>query len=335
MLEKLEGFHGFYKPIHENFWFYDFWFVAIFIAELLIRWVIAVKQKTYHRWFFYPFIHWYDTLGCIPVGSWRVFRLLRVVSILLRLQRLQIIDLSKNFIIKRINKYFGVLMEEISDRVIVNMINGVQDELSTGTPVIKKIIDEVIYPKKQLLVEIITVQIRDMLKDTHPKYEHELKEYINHRVGISIEKTPEVKVINKVPVFGSVVSSAIEKIVSDVVFHVINDLLKDVSSSKNTEVINNVTELFLESILHHVKTEENMVFEGILSDSLELVKDNVKIQRWKLKEIEERKEQIRQKFDKRKKGKSQKQIEKLEAEEKEAIISDPLISMEESLKFKR
>jgi hypothetical protein len=226
-------------------------------------------------------------------------------------------------------------MEEISDRVIVNMINGVQDELNTGTPVIKKIIDEVIYPKKQVLVEMITVQIRNVLKDTHPKYENELKEYINHRVGISIEKTPEVKVINKVPVFGTVVSSAIEKIVSDVVFHVINDLLKDVSSSKNTEVINNVTELFLESILQNVKTEGNMVFEGMLSDSLELVKDNVKIQRWKLKEIEARKEQIRQKYDKRKKGKSQKQIEKLEAEEKEAIISDPLISMEESLKFKR
>ena len=158
---------------------------------------------------------------------------------------------------------------------------------------------------------------------------------MNHRVGLSIEKTPEVKVINKVPVFGSVVSAAIEKIVSDVVFHVINDLLKDISSNNNTEIVNNVTEMFFESILHNVKTDQNLVFEGILSDSLELVKDNVKIQRWKLKEIEERKEQIRQKFDKRKKGKSQKQIEKLEAEEKDAIISDPLISMEESLKFKR
>lgn len=225
-------------------------------------------------------------------------------------------------------------MEEVSDRVIVNMINGVQDELNTGTPLIKKIIDEVIYPKKQMLVEMITVQVRGGLKDMQPKYENELKEYVNHRVGSAIEKTPEVKVINKVPVFGPVVSSAIEKIVSDVVFHVINDLLKDISLAKSTEIVNNVTEMFFESVQGDVKSGQYSVFEGMLSDSLEMVKDSVKIQQWKLKEIEQRKEQIRQKFDKRKKGKSQKQIEKLEAEEKEAIISDPLISMEESLKFK-
>ncbi len=331
--EYLNGFYNFYIPIHAKFWFYDYLFVGLFILELTVRWGIAIKNRTYHRWFFYPFIHWYDALGCIPIGSWRMLRILRVISILLRLQRLQIIDLSKNFIIKKINKYFGVLMEEVSDRVIVNMIDGVQDELDKGTPVIKKIIDEIIYPKKQILVEMITVQIRDVLKDTHPKYENELKEYVNHRVSLSIKKTPEVKVINKVPVFGSVVSSAIEKIVSDVVFHVINDFLTDISSAKNTDIVNNITEMFFESILNNIKTEENLVFEEIVSDSLELVKNNVKIQRWKLKEIEERKEQIRKKFDKQKKGKSLKQIEKLEAEEKEAIISDPLINIEESLKL--
>jgi len=334
LFEHINGFYNFYIPIHEKFWFYDYLFVSVFILELLIRWTIAIKNKTYHRWFFYPFIHWYDTLGCIPVGSWRALRILRVISILLRLQRLQIIDLSKNFIIKRINKYFGILMEEISDRVIVNMIEGVQDELNKGIPIIKKIIDEIIYPKKQILVEMITVQLRKVLKDTHPKYENELKDYVNHRVSISIEKTPEVKIINKVPVFGSVISTAIEKIVSDVVFNVINDFLTDISASKNTEIVNDIVEMFFESILFHVKSEQNLVFEEIFSDSLELVKNNVKIQRWKLKEIEERKKQIRQKFDKLKEGKSLKELEKLEAEEKEAIISDPLINMEENMKFK-
>lgn len=331
--EYLNGFYTYYLPIHDKFWFYDYLFVTVFISELLIRWIIAIKNKTYHRWFFYPFIHWYDALGCIPIGSWRVLRVFRIISILLRLQSLQIIDLSKNFIFKKINKYFGILMEEISDRVIVNMIEGVQDELNKGTPIIKRVIDEIIYPKKQILVEMITVQLREVLNEAHPKYENELKGYVNHRVSLSIDKTPEVKIINKVPVFGSVVSSAIEKIVSDVVFNVINDLLTDISSSKNTEIVNNVTETFFESVLFNIKSEQNSVFEEIISDALELVKDNVKIQQWKLKEIEERKEQIKRKYEKQKIGKSQKELEKIEAEEKAAIISDPLINIEESLKF--
>lgn len=334
LIGYFSNFHSFYLPIHENFWFYDYMFVTIFVSELLIRWFIAIKNKTYHRWFFYPFIRWYDTFGCIPVGSWRVLRLLRVVSILLRLQNLQIIDLSKNFVIKVINKYFSIVIEEISDRVIVNMIEGVQGELNKGIPVIKQIIDEIIYPKKQILVEMITIQVKDLIKDTHPKYENELKDYINHRVGLSIEKTPEVKVINKVPVFGNVLSSAIEKIVSDVVFNVINDLLTDISESKNTEIVNNVIETFFESILINIKSEKNEVFEEIITDALEMVKNNVKVQQWKLKEIEERKEQIKRKFDKQKLGKSLKELEKIEAEEKEAIISDPLIKIEESLKLK-
>lgn len=60
-------------------------FVSIFIAELLIRWMVTIHQKTYHKWFFYPVIHWFDVLGCIPVGSFRWLRLLRVFSILYRL----------------------------------------------------------------------------------------------------------------------------------------------------------------------------------------------------------------------------------------------------------
>ena len=32
--------------------FYDTIFVSIFLAELILRWGIAIYRKTYHRWFF-------------------------------------------------------------------------------------------------------------------------------------------------------------------------------------------------------------------------------------------------------------------------------------------
>ncbi|MDV7396135.1 hypothetical protein RZS08_32380, partial [Arthrospira platensis SPKY1] len=117
------------EQIHTNFVAYDLVFVAIFLTEFVVRWIIAVHRNTYHRWFFYPFVHWYDLLGCIPVGSFRWLRLLRVISIVYRLQKYQIIDISNLYIVRFVRKYLNVLLEELSDRIVLNVLDGVQDEI--------------------------------------------------------------------------------------------------------------------------------------------------------------------------------------------------------------
>lgn len=40
-----------------------YWFLII---ELLVRWAIAIINKHHKRWFFFPFIHWYEILAIIP-----------------------------------------------------------------------------------------------------------------------------------------------------------------------------------------------------------------------------------------------------------------------------
>ena len=57
-------FTSFYaSQIHPDFVTYDLMFVAVFITEFVLRWGVAIYQKTYHRWFFYPFVHWYDLVA--------------------------------------------------------------------------------------------------------------------------------------------------------------------------------------------------------------------------------------------------------------------------------
>ena len=61
-------FYRFYSDsIHANFFEIDLAFVSVYLTEFVIRWAAAIARQTYHRWFFYPFVHWYDLLGCIPV----------------------------------------------------------------------------------------------------------------------------------------------------------------------------------------------------------------------------------------------------------------------------
>ena len=52
-----------YHPIHERFIFYDLIFVSIFLGEFVLRWGYSIKARVYDRWYFYPFIHWYDLVG--------------------------------------------------------------------------------------------------------------------------------------------------------------------------------------------------------------------------------------------------------------------------------
>ncbi len=321
----LNSFYEFYLPINKKFWFYDFIFVGIFLVEIIIRWIIAIKRKTYHRWFFYPFVHWYDVLGCIPVGSWRILRILRIISITFRLQKLKIIDISKNYVFKVINKYFNVLMEEVSDRVVVNVLEGIQDETKTGTPVVSRIIDEVVKPQKEILVDIIASKVQTITKSTHLVYENELEDYIDLKVSQAIEKTAEMKLLSKVPMIGSVLGTSIEKTVGEVVFNVINGILYDLSSDKNDATINQVAGKIVDNLLEEVEIGVGeKIIEDVLVDSIEIIKDQVKIQQWKVKDLEEKELKIKAKINRKLEKSEKKKLKKLKKQKDDAVIKDPL-----------
>ena len=171
------------NKVHPNFFEYDLIFVGIFILELLIRWGVAIHQHTYHRWFFYPFAHWYDVIGCIPIGSLRFLRILRVISIIYRLQKLGIIDIKNNPLYPLIEKYINIVVEEISDRVVVNVLNGVQREVIGGNPIVGKINEEVIQPRLDRLLTTIDKDLGDALRHTFYENEVEIKDYLTTLVA--------------------------------------------------------------------------------------------------------------------------------------------------------
>jgi len=62
------------------------WFITFLVVELGIRWLIAIVNKHHARWFFFPFIHWYEILAIIP--QLRFLRLFRAGIIAYRLHEL-------------------------------------------------------------------------------------------------------------------------------------------------------------------------------------------------------------------------------------------------------
>jgi len=89
-----------YDPVHNNFLLVDLVFIAIFFSEFCFRWVVAIVRKEHLRWYFFPFLHWYDIIGLIPTGPTRLFRFLRIFSILHRLHKFEIIDLNQTAVFR-------------------------------------------------------------------------------------------------------------------------------------------------------------------------------------------------------------------------------------------
>lgn len=281
----LPGFYAYYdQHIHQNFLSIDLIFVGIFVIELLVRWAIAIARRTYKRWFFYPIAHWYDVLGCIPIASFRFFRILRVISILYRLQRLSIIDLRKTYIFRVVKKYYQIIMEEISDSVLIKFIEGVQKELMMESAVTDRIIAEVITPRKGVLIDWLSGRIAKAISGTYEEYREDIHLYLEHLVGESLKGNKELAALKQVPVVGNFISKSLEKTVTDVALSSVNGLMKDMAGGQHHTLFHNITEHTVEGLMTQVEQDHlSAATREVLVESLELIKERIKVQQWKLR----------------------------------------------------
>lgn len=287
----LPAFHDWYAAVvHPNFLRIDLLFVAVFITELLIRWVVAIRNRSYDKWFFYPFVHWYDVLGCIPLSGFRLLRFLRIFSLTYRLQRMGAIDLTSTYLFKKVNKYINIFSEEISDRVVVNVLDGIQDEVAKGHPVSDRIIQDVLLPRKDILVEWLSQRVSGAVTITYNSHREELRRYLGDVISRSVKENREVRTLEMIPGVGKTISSTLDRAITDVTFHVVDNMMNDLASAANKRGVKEVTDAVFDALLERdeeSKELNEMVIE-MVSESLEVVKKEVMVKQWQLKEQEER-----------------------------------------------
>jgi hypothetical protein len=266
-----------YQSIHQNFAWYDLAFVAIFLTEFCMRWAVALVRKTYLRWYFFPFIHWYDLLGCIPLGGFRIFRFLRIFSILYRLQKLQIIDLKNTSIYRFILFYYDVFVEELSDRIVVKVLTDAQKDIAAGSPLIEDINNQVIVSRLPILTQwlaAIMVHLGDVIDDD--KHGQSVRLHVQKSVGKAVRNNAQVSSLRFVPVLGSTLERTLEQSVTDIVTQSIINLLKDITPAKIDE--------FVEQGLGRFSSDDSRLDQEVLNivnECLELVKIHVAQKRWK------------------------------------------------------
>jgi hypothetical protein len=270
-------FEVFYQPIHDNFILIDLGFIAVFLTEFLVRWIVAIKRTTYMRWYFFPFIHWYDLVGCIPLSGTRIFRFLRVFSIVYRLHKYQIIDLHQLGFIRFIRFYYDVLIEELSDRIVVKVLSDTQKEIVLDSPLVDDITEHVLKPRKAVLnnwLSGILGHIGNSIADVEDG--EVIREHVKRSVGQAVRENSQVSALNLVPVLGSTIEKTIEVAVADIVIQSIVHLLKDMTPEK------------IDSLLQHTvkavpddETQVNQEVLDMVNECIDIIKEHVSEQRWK------------------------------------------------------
>lgn len=298
------GFRDWYAAtVFPYVFHYDLIFVGIYVAELIFRWIRSIYRKKYDNWWFYPFVHWYDVIMCIPIlHGMNFFAALRLFGLVYRLQRLGVFDLTKTYVYKQSSFVSEVVVEEVADRVIAKMITMVQEEVQKGSPLVTKITTNVIKPKEDVIVNYLTNRISTAMNVSYSQNRQELRQYVEKIVGEAILENDTVDKFRYIPGLGKVFQETLDRAVGDITFNTIDKLMQDIINPNNTRGVKEVTHGLIESFLDHDHPENedlNKIIVGIVNDSLEEVKHAVLQKEWKLKQKKEEKTQMEEKIRKK------------------------------------
>jgi len=271
------SFFYFYRDIvHPDFLFFDFFFVAIFLFEFCFRWVISSVKKEFDSWVAFPFVYWYDLIGCIPFGSFRFLRLFRIVSLIVRLQKREIIDITDSWWYKGLNRYFQIFVEEVSDRVVVNVLNGVQKEMHYGDETIRRVVKEAIIPNQERFAEWIASRVQFAMGETYKQHRDDFRAYVDETVQEAVDNNKELQRLELIPIFGKQISNALSSSIADISFSVIERMMKDLSDIKSDSVVYEAINIGTKTALYKSSDEEvERISVDVVHQAIEVLKEQV------------------------------------------------------------
>lgn len=164
----------------DRFIYLDAPFLILFLLEFLGRWILSIRRKDNPRWWLFPLYNWYDILGLIPFAYFRIFRLVRIVSIYIRLHRSELTTVGQDMFSRTFRRYSNILTEELSDRVAVRILSEMQAEIKVGASIniVMNTLRQRREPIKNIIVETLQNFSTDLpaLRDTRFLLEHSLEE---------------------------------------------------------------------------------------------------------------------------------------------------------------
>lgn len=266
----------------DHFWILDLPFLLLFWIEFTVRWIHALRAHTYARWFFFPIFNWYDVLGLIPVAVFRPFRLLRAVSMYMRLRRSELSSVGKDFFTRTVLYFSNIITEEVSDRVALRILSEFHEEIEDGTH--SRIAQSVIEPRMAEIERVVVEQIRQTLTD--PTTIERLQDLVRLNLANAVDGS---EALRAVPLPNVVLKPAVRTIGEVILDATVETVVGTLESPDGEAAVRQVAGAILENLFYgpgltHVET----LAKEITLQVLEHMMDVVSVKKWALPEDEER-----------------------------------------------
>ncbi|UIP33882.1 ion transporter [Stutzerimonas kunmingensis] len=266
------------QSVHANFQYIDLGFVAIFVLDVLLGWTVALFERRYARWYYYPFAHRYDVLGCIPLAGLRWLRVLRVGTLLIRLQRLGLIDMRGWAIYGLFSRYYYLLIEELSDRVMVRLFGRLQQEIGASDDLSRRLLQEVVRPRKQRLLNDISRRLQDMLETGYRDNRGAIEGYVSQLIHQALQNNPEMHNLRRLPL-GNRLASTLDDALSDIAARLLQGAVEGMRGPQFQALAGNLADEFFDAWVYQDENTD-LALEELLVDVIEVLKQQVLDRRW-------------------------------------------------------
>jgi hypothetical protein len=255
-------------------WLVDLPFLVVFTIEFYARWLLALRRRTYPRWFFFPIFHWYDLLGIVPLPQFRLFRLFRVASIYVRLYRSERTGVGSDPLSRTVKYFANIINEEISDMVSLRILSESQQEIRSGTH--RRIIRAVIEPRREALARELTLRMRDVLANAEVR--DKVRAFLDANLKSSVENA---EALRRIPLRNSIVRPLVETIGTLIFDAIVETLAGTLETEEGRELLQDMIAASIDGLVAELTEGE---VEGLVRDisleSLEHVKTAVKVRKW-------------------------------------------------------
>jgi hypothetical protein len=260
----------------DHFWKIDLPFLILFWIEFVVRWVLAIRRRTHARWYFFPIFNWYDLLSLIPVTALRPLRLLRVVSIYMRLRRSELSQVGRDFLSRGVAYISNIVTEEVSDRVAVRILDEYREEIEDGTHV--RIARATVEPRRREIERVLVAQIRAILTDddTIERFRQLLQLNLSNAVeeSESLRSLPLPHLVVK-PVVGTV-----GEVILDTTLETITTTLDSIEGQEAVEAL---ADSILEALFYGpALVELESLAKDISLQVIDHMKEVVAVKKWAL-----------------------------------------------------
>ena len=260
----------------DHFWKIDLPFLILFWIEFMVRWTLAIRRKTYARWYFFPIFYWYDLLSLIPVTALRPLRLLRVVSIYMRLRQSELSRVGRDFLSRSVAYISNIITEEVSDRVAVRILDEYREEIVDGTHV--RIARATVEPRRAEIERVLVSQIRAILtdEDTIERF----RQLLRLNLANAVEESESLRSLPLPHIVVKPVVSTVGEVILDTTLETISTTLDSVDGQEAVEAL---ADSILEALFYGPALAElESLAKDITLQVIDHMKEVVAVKKWAL-----------------------------------------------------